>query len=152
MKFQLPLLLLTFFSFQGSLTSSEKNNCRQGLQGYVYLVTGNQMPSPDIPALKPKGIQTKLYIYRLTSLKDVTRKGESPFYSSISTELVKTVETDVNGHFKVKLSPGMYSLFIKKDDLFFASSFDEKNNICPVQVKAGKLTDVVFKANYGATY
>ncbi|MCC7400616.1 MAG: hypothetical protein IT214_03935 [Chitinophagaceae bacterium] len=146
-------LLSNIILVSGFFVTPRENFCRrQGLQGYVYLVSGNQMPSPDRPASKPKGLQTTLYIYRLTSLSDVVRQGESAFYSGISTELVKAVKTDKNGHFKTKLKPGMYSLFLKKDDLFFSSVFDEKNNICPVEVKRGKMTEVVFNANYNAVY
>lgn len=150
MKLQLFFLLTSFF-LTSSFVPAEKS-CRQGLEGYVYLITGNQMPSPDMPLPKPKGLQTTLYIYKLTSLADVSRQGGSAFYKNISTELVKTVSTRKNGHFKVKLKPGIYSLFIKKDDLFYSSMFDEKNNIFPVEVKAGKMTNVVFNAHYKATY
>lgn len=152
MNLQLFLLSGIFF-VSGSLLPPRENLCkRQGLQGYVYLVSGNQMPSPDRPSSGHKGLQTTVYIYRLTNLNDVTRLNESAFYSGISTEFVKTVKTDKNGHFKVKLKPGRYSLFIKKDDLFFSNVFDEKNNIFPVEVVAKKMTDVVFNADYDAVY
>jgi hypothetical protein len=139
---------LCFFSFQ----SLGHFNCHQGIRGYVYRVSGNQMPSPDRPAPATKGIRTILYIYHLTNLRDVSRQGTSAFYTRIATELVKEVSTDDSGYFKVKLSPGLYSLFVKKDNLFFANRFDEKNNISPVEVKAGKMSEVVFTINYGATY
>ena len=126
--------------------------CGRGLKGYVYEVKGNQMPSPDEPRSKPKGMKTTLYIYKLTNISQVTRQGQSPFYSNISTQLVKEVETNEKGYFKVKLKPGMYSLFVKKDNLFFSSIFDGENNIHPVEVRAGTMTDVVFNVNYNAVY
>ena len=79
-------------------------------------------------------------------------EGSSAFFKSISTGLVKQVETDENGYFKIKLKPGLYSLFVKKGDLFYSSQFDEKNNIHPVEVKKGKTTEVDFRANYDALY
>ena len=95
-------------------------------------------------------MKTTLYVYQLTNIKDVVQKDPT-FYSSISTSLVKEVETNDKGFFRVKLKPGHYSLFVKKDNLFFASLFDEKNNIHPVEVKSG-MTEVVFNVNYNATY
>ena len=123
-----------------------------GIKGHVYLIAGNQMPSPDQQPSKPKGIKTILYIYRLTNINEVSREGNSAFFKSISTEPVKEVQTDENGYFKIKLKPGSYSLFVKKGELFYSSQFDEKNNIHPIEVKKGKTTEVVFRTNYDALY
>jgi hypothetical protein len=140
-------ILLTPFS------PAELLLCRHtGIKGHVYLVTGNQMPSPDQMPSQPKGIKTTLYIYSLTNINEVSREGNSPFFKSISTEPVKEVQTDENGFFKIKLKPGVYSLFVKKGALFYSSQFDEKNNIHPIEVKKGNTTEVVFRANYDALY
>lgn len=125
---------------------------RSGIRGHVYLESGNRMPTPEAPIPASKGIKTTLYVYALTNIGDAEREGTSAFYKSISTKLVKKVDTDEDGSFKVKLKPGTYSLFIGKDQLFYSSQFDEKNNIHPVEVKPGRMTDVVFKANYNAVY
>jgi hypothetical protein len=140
-------LLLTSFSAEMLLSC-----VHTGAKGQVYLVAGNQMPSPGQSPLKPKGIKTTLYIYGLTNINEVNREGNSGFYHDIFTVLVKQVETDENGYFKVELRPGWYSLFVKKGVLFYSSQFDEKNNIHPIEVKRGKTTEVVFKANYDAVY
>jgi hypothetical protein len=131
---------------------SQTANCHHGLEGHVYYISGNQMPSPEEKPSAPKGVKTTLYIYDLTNINQVNREGQTAFYNSISTNLVKKVETDENGYFKVKLNPGSYSLFVKKDEQFFSSQFDEKNNIHPVEVKPGKTTPVVFNVNYNAVY
>src|SRR5690242_19323018 len=104
------ILSISLLSFR----TKETNYCSRGLKGYVYWVSGNQMPSPEEPPSKPKGMKTTLYVYELINIKDVVRKDQSAFYSSISTPLVKEVETNDKGHFRVKLKPGMYSLFVKK--------------------------------------
>jgi len=136
-----------------SISSAELLLCRPaGIKGHVYFIAGNQMPSPDQLPSQPKGVKTMLYIYSLTNINEVRREGATAFYKSISTGLIKQVETDEDGYFKTKLKPGIYSLFVKKGDLFFSSQFDEKNNIHPVEVKKGKTTEVVFKANYDALY
>lgn len=151
MKFiyQVTLLPVIFLM----LSFSKDYNCfRAGIKGHVYLETGNRMPTIGEPSPEPIGIKTILYIYELTNINDVQREGQSAFYHSVNTALVKEVETDDKGFFRVKLKPGNYSLFVKKGDRFYSSQFDEKNNIHPVEVKPGKMTRVVFKANYGAVY
>ena len=125
---------------------------RQGIEGTVLIVSGNQMPSPDIKPDQGRGIKTILYIYQLTNLSEVDRLGQSAFYSQVRTKLVKKIETKENGRFKVKLSPGEYSVFLKKDTMFYANRFDGKNNIAPVEVLKNKMTKIEVKMDYSATY
>jgi hypothetical protein len=111
--------LVIFILFCVGMLNSSFIFCkRQGIEGRVLLVTGNQMPSPDRPLSPGKGIKTTVYIYELTNTSQVSRVDHSAFYSSINSKLVKKVETKENGYFKVKLSPGRYSLFLQKDTLF----------------------------------
>jgi hypothetical protein len=124
----------------------------QGLEGVVYQVTGNQMPSPDIKPSKPRGFQTVVYVYPLTSLDQVKRKDLSSFYYAIQTTLIRKIETDSNGYFKVKLPPGQYSIFTKKDTLFYANWFDGNNHIAPVTVQRGKITKIEVRMDADATY
>ncbi|MBC7949065.1 MAG: carboxypeptidase regulatory-like domain-containing protein [Chitinophagaceae bacterium] len=126
--------------------------CRkQGIKGNVTLVTGNQMPSPDAPRSGGTGMKTILYVYELTNMSQADQ-DQGAFYKSLSTRLVKEIETDENGYFKAKLKPGWYSLFVKKGNLFYSNIFDEKSNIHPVEVKKGEWKEENFKADYGATY
>lgn len=125
---------------------------KEGIKGTVSLVRGNQMPSPGVPPPVRKGLQTTVYVYALTNVNQVTRVEHSSFYSSIQTKLIKEVRTDKKGVFKVKLPPGEYSLFIKKDTLFYANLFDGNNNIYPVKVEKGKWVELEIKADYDAVY
>lgn len=125
---------------------------RQGIEGHVLLVTGNQMPSPDRPPSAGRGIKTTVYIYELTNMSQVSRVGQSALYSAINSKLVKKIVTRENGYFKVKLSPGKYSLFLQKDTLFYANRFDGENNIGPVEVEKKKMTKVELKADWDAVY
>ena len=110
------------------------------------------MPSPDRKSSSPKGIKTTLYIYRLTNINQVTRQGQSVFYSAVNTKLISKIESDTTGYFKVQLDTGSYSLFTKKGALFYASIFDKDNNIAPTEVFAGKITKAEVRIDYDATY
>ncbi|MGN6420538.1 MAG: hypothetical protein ACTHMC_23715 [Pseudobacter sp.] len=126
---------------------------KEGIRGLIHLVKGNQMPSPSRPLPAPEPLQTTLYIYELTNISQVTRsEAYAPFYTAINTRLIKQVNSNKKGEFKVKLPPGQYSIFIKKDDRFYANLFDEKNNIAPVTVAKGKYTEVEVRADYDAVY
>jgi hypothetical protein len=125
---------------------------KTGIEGYIFRISGNRMPSPDTKLSSPKGIKAVLYIYELTSFSQVARQGESGFYSSIHTRLVQTVTSDDSGYFYASLPPGEYSLFTKKDALFYANNFDGNNHIAPVKVVSHKMTQVNVNIDYDAVY
>jgi hypothetical protein len=115
----------------------------QGIEGTVYRVGGNRMPAPNSrPSASPKGVRAVLYVYELTNISQVDRVGQAPYYQAIHTKLIQQAKTDDKGHFKVSLAAGLYSVFTKKGDLFYASTRDEKNNLAPVEVLPGKMTKV----------
>ncbi len=125
---------------------------KTGLEGFIFRISGNRMPSPDMKPIPPKGIKSTVYIYQLTSLSQVSRVEQSAFYSSIRTRLIQTVSSDSTGYFYTILPPGEYSLFTKKDALFYANNFDGDNHIAPVRVSAGKMTQVNVNIDYDAVY
>jgi hypothetical protein len=144
------LLLAVILPFL--MTCAQTPNKKTGIEGFIFRISGNHMPSPNVKPTPPKGIKANLYIYELTSLSAVTRVGESAFYSSIHTRLVENVTSDSTGYFFVALPSGEYSLFTKKDALFYANNFDGDNHIAPVKVLAGKVTQVNVNIDYDAVY
>ena len=132
--------------------SAEGQNKKTGIEGYIFRISGNRMPSPDVKPSTPKGIKAVLYIYELTSFSQVTKSGESGFYSAIRTKLVQSVESDASGYFFITLPPGEYSLFTKKDALFYANNFDGNNHIAPVKVADHKVSQVNVNIDYDAVY
>ena len=123
------------FSGDGAVSRQD-----QGIEGTVYLVSGNQMPAPGHKRPPLPGVQTTLYIYELTNIRQVTRQGQSPYFLAIRTKLIKQVGTDSLGHFRVGLPAGRYSLFTRKNGLYYASGYDTENNIAPVEVFPGRIT------------
>jgi len=134
------------------MQSAHSQGKKSGIEGYIFRISGNRMPSPDAKLSPPKGIKAVLYIYELTSFSQVARVNESAFYSAIHTRLVQTVNSDENGYFEVSLPPGEYSLFTKKDALFYANNFDGENHISPVHVQPHKLTQMNVNVDYDAVY
>jgi len=142
---------------QGLLGQNEKTigsrpELSQGLEGYVYRISGNQMPSPNAKPHPLKGIRTGLYIYELTRLDQVQRLNQSAFYSHIRSKYIGMVITDSSGFFRIALPTGKYSLFVKKDSLFYANLFDQYNHINPAEVFPGKLSRIEFRMDFDASY
>ncbi|MCC9166408.1 carboxypeptidase regulatory-like domain-containing protein [Pontibacter harenae] len=125
---------------------------KEGITGKVLWQSGNQMPSPDAPQSRSKrGVQRTLYIYELTNSSQTTTT-DGVFHTNIQTDLVTQVATAADGSFTVSLKPGRYSLFTKEENGLYANLFDGENNIFPVEVKKGELTNVEFLINYNAHY
>jgi hypothetical protein len=145
-------ILLLAVSLPILLTSAYSQGKKTGIEGYIFRISGNRMPSPDTKLSPPKGVKAVLYIYELTSFSQVTKLGESAFYSSIRTRLIQSVTSDDSGYFLVSLPPGEYSIFTKKDALFYANNFDGNNHIAPVKVLSHKVTQVNVNIDYDAVY
>lgn len=147
------LLALSFTVPAGNCHhASGQSKITEGLSGKVYELTGNQMPSPDVKPAEPKGVKTTVYIYELTNLNQVIRKNNEPFYESIHTRLVTTVESDSAGKFETALAPGNYSLFVKRENLYYANEFDGNNNIQSVEILPGKMTTKDIRISYRASF
>ena len=123
----------------------------QGLTGYVYKETGNQMPSPNRAPRKPKGIKCDLYIYQPTTPQQAI--GGPTSFTKVNSKLVTMVHTDSLGHYTVNLSPGKYTVFIRTGEgSFFADESDGDGILNPAEVAADKVTDRNFTLRAGAVY
>lgn len=123
----------------------------QGIAGRVEWISGNQMPGPDRPATKAKGIKREIWIYQPTTMADANAT-DGVFFSDIKTTLIKKVKSNCKGRFRVKLAPGEYSIFIKEKKGLFANQFDGQNRIHCVAVKPGEFTEITIQVNYEAAY
>jgi hypothetical protein len=144
-------VLLGFLVLTCSSAATRVPQHRQGIQGKVVLRTGNHMPGPGkrLPPPTQAAIR-EIQVYPLTNLSQVTANGS--FYTHIQTKQVAKVVSGPDGRFRLFLPPGKYSLLSKEAEGLFANRFDGQNNIFPVEVKAGQLTEVEFIIDYNASY
>jgi hypothetical protein len=146
--FLLPFLSINCISVKSQI----KNKIQQGIDGYVYLQSGNRMPSPEISLHPQTGISTTIFVYEITNQKDAVRINNSPFYSQINKKIIATVQSDTTGFFSLQLPVGNYSLFLKVNNQFYANLFDVNNNIQPVQVEQNKISHCIIYQNASAVY
>lgn len=123
---------------------------KQGIEGNLIWVEGNQMPGPDRKPSALQGVTREIYIYPLLSLDDVTLEGV--FVSEVNKPLFKKIMSDQNGKFTVDLPAGEYSILIKENDGLFVNLFDEKNHLNPITVSSNQVTWVDITINYKAVY
>lgn len=141
------LLLLLAVSLLETATAQKP---KQGLEGQVFWLSGNQMPGPDKSRNPDQGISREVYIYNATALTDVAQQGT--FYSDIKTAFVTKFSTNPDGTFKVKLPPGKYSVFVKETKGLFANLLDGNGCINCVTVSPRKFTWITITVDYEAAY
>ncbi len=140
-----PIFSLLFFLVTFSALSQ-----KQGLQGQVFWVSGNQMPGPEAVLSPNQGAVREVLIYEITSISDATQVG--PFFRDIKTKLVATTQSKPDGTFKVKLPVGSYSIFTREKNGLYANLFDNQGYINPVVVKAGQYAWKTITIDYDAAY
>jgi hypothetical protein len=126
----------------------------QGIEGIARRPSGNHMPSPKVHRAPPAGAKTTICVFSLTNLSQVKKVGDAGCFSAVQTRLVRQLDTDDSGRFRIELPPGTYSVFTKKGNVFYATRRDEKNNIAPVEVLPGKMTRVEcsVESSHAAVY
>ena len=112
----------------------------QGIEGIARRPAGNHMPSPRYHPGQPASVKATICVFTLTNESQAIKVGDAGLFSSVQTRLIRQVDTDDSGRFRIGLPPGTYSVFTKKGRLFYATRRDEKNNIAPVEVLPGKMT------------
>ncbi|MCX2738870.1 hypothetical protein [Pontibacter anaerobius] len=119
----------------------------QGIAGTLTLIEGNCMPiiGPN-STCKEYPVKRKLAIYPYTTLQE-TVQHEAAFYT-INAEPLMEVETDAEGFYQTKLSPGTYSVFIEEKGKLYANGFDGQGGINPVHVDEDVVESLNLRLNY----
>jgi len=139
------LLLLAFF---GTVQSAKLP--RQGIQGQVFWLSGNQMPEPGKNVSPQQGVLREVLIYGAATLRDVEQRDQ--FYQSVKTELVTTISTKSDGTFKVRLPEGQYSVFTKEANGLFANVVDKNGCVSCITVTPKHFSWISLTVDYEAVY
>lgn len=130
--------------------TGQPGNLAQGIDGYIYQVSGNQMPMKGKPRSKGKGVVRQVYIYKAATIADAN--GTIPLFNKINTKLIIQVTSDSTGHYKAELPVGKYSVLVKEGEKYFASETDGQGVLNPVDVTKGKIARRDVTVNVGAAY
>ncbi len=146
------VLLGGIFSFSTPKSVLTSLSPSQGIHGYVLESKGNQMPAPNRPRHKPKGIPATIYIFPVVNLSQVEPDLKASFYKSVHAKVVQVVTSDSTGYFEAALDTGQYSLFVRVGDLYYAAQTDQYNHLAPATVKPSVQTYVELVVHYKATF
>lgn len=131
----------------GNCQVSQKS-ANQGISGTILEVTGNQMP--PISENDGAAVQRTVRVYAPTKISDAT--GHPPLFSEIQTTFIVETNSDKEGHFKLQLPPGKYSVFVMAEEQFYANNFNSDNFINLITVKPNEWTAIKLLINYSASF
>lgn len=144
----LRCLPLVFFLLTISCTSK-----MAVISGKVVRISGNQMPSPDLPAVEPKGWETTVFFFSPLKAKDLPSLGKEGWFRRDGRTPVAEVPTDKNGVFVTRLRPGRYSVLIARDSLsLFTNVTDASGFLNPIEVEKGARRKLRLEASWDALY
>ncbi|CAN5275823.1 hypothetical protein BH23BAC2_BH23BAC2_10670 [soil metagenome] len=128
--------------------NNQKVTINQGVWGDVWFWSGDFMPGGRG---KICPVKRKVYVYEWTTSSDVEKIGFTSFFSAVNTNLVAIAESDNEGFFQTELEPGIYSLFVKEDGIFYSNLLNS-NVIFPVNIDVNKVSEVRFDITYKASF
>jgi len=147
-KYLTVIVLFTLVSC--TMQKTTQATLKQGIEGNIYKVSGNQMPMKGTERNRPKALVCEVYIYQATTSKQA--QGEGTLYNTISTKLAAKVKTDSAGHYQAELPAGLYSVFVKEGNQYFAAESDGTGTLNPAQVVAEKVITRNVTVNHDAAY
>ena len=139
------LLVLAFFGFV-QFTKGPK----EGIQGQVFWLSGNQMPGPGKSIPPQQGVTREIVVYKAAILQETEQTDQ--FFNNVKTELVAKAMSKPDGTFKIKLPPGKYSVFTQETKGLFANVIDKNGCVSCVEVRPKKYSWVAITVDYEAAY
>jgi len=142
-------LLFSIILFSCITPNKHLAKLNQGIKGKVLWLEGNFMPGPG-QNKSGEPVEKELYFFPVLNVNELERSGQ--FYKLDKYEPSGKTKSNSQGKFSIQLPAGIYSLFSKEDDGFYAGIQDGVGKINPIEVKENEFTEVVFKIDYKAAY
>ena len=139
------LLVLAFFGIV-QFTKGPK----EGIQGQVFWLSGNQMPGPGKSIPPQNGVAREIVVYKAVTLNDAEQSDQ--FFNNVKADLVTKAMSKPDGTFKIKLPPGKYSVFTQEQKGLFANIIDQDGCVSCVEVRPKKYTWMTITVDYEAAY
>jgi hypothetical protein len=124
---------------------------RQGVEGFLREVKGNQMGVEKTAGNKGHPLVGKIYIFK--QLKNTDLVGlEGQWCKSVQQKPYLIIQTDNKGYFKQALKKGTYVVLAEAYDGFFIPSLDQYNQPSKVFIVSQQYTPLNILVNSKAIY
>ena len=111
-----------------------------GVWGTISSMEGDCMPmlQPSTNSCKNCPVKRTVKIYQYTLFSNATPSENSTiFFNKFNTQLVASVDTDVNGFFQVSIPEGHYTIAIVENGKLYANNGDGQGGLTPFMLSSG---------------
>ena len=114
---------------------------QQGVKGKVLLQKDAMMPLKGKTKQEGKPYSTIVYIYEAASIGQLVGQ-EGNWAKGIQTKLIKKVQSNAEGGFKIRLSPGKYTLVLGYKEGIYIPYFSGSNGVAFVEVTKSQYQEI----------
>jgi hypothetical protein len=113
----------------------------QGVKGVVFLQTDAMMPLKGKPLQKGSPYSTIIFVYESASITQLIGQ-QGNFAKGVNAKLVKQVRSDNAGKFKLKLSPGKYTIVLGYQEGIYIPFFSGTNGVAHIEVTKNQFQEI----------
>lgn len=124
---------------------------KQGIEGSLREVKGNQMGIEKGGGSKGRPMVGKIYLYKALKKEDLVGL-DGQWCRSVQQKPHLVIETDNKGYFKKAVKVGRYVLLVEAYEGFFVPSFDQYNQPSKISVESKQYTSLNILVNSKAIY
>lgn len=123
-------------------TNAPKPSLHQGIYGNIYYKHGNCMPTmdPATQTCKTECIRTELYLTAAVKYSIQTH----PYYSNLPAPALNIITSNANGYFESICPSGLYSVFIKWNDAYYAQNINAEGFVNLLEIT----NDSIVKSDF----
>lgn len=142
------LLVGSFLLFAACAAGKSAMNTAS-ITGEVRELKGDFMPSPDVPRDDTgQPLQTTVVF---TGPVSAASYGSTTLFKQLPASVIRKVRTDAQGRFQLSMKPGVYSVFVKVKDGWYANLIQD-DFIHPVRLTAGETIKLTLRITLEATF
>lgn len=127
--------------------NKSKITISQGISGTLLKKEGNCMPmigGTSTCTISP--IEGTIKVFEYTTIEETD--GWGPLYDDVLTKLIAQSNSDTDGFFQIKLSPGKYSVFISEKGKYYANSSNGEGGINPIVIQGDSILNQNLRIDY----
>ena len=113
----------------------------QGISGHVLLEKNTTMPLKGMPNQKGLPISTMVYVYEAADVDQLIGQ-EGHYAKGIKAKIVKQVRSDKGGKFRLRLSPGKYTIVLGYQEGIYIPFFSGNTGVAFVEVSKHQFQEI----------
>ncbi len=123
----------------------------QGIRGHVLMENNTSMPLKGSSKQQGRPIATVVYIYETANVNQLIGQ-EGNYAKGIEARLIKQVRSNNAGQFKIRLTPGKYSIVLGYQEGIYIPFFSGNTGVAFVEVSKHQYQEIDLRIIASSIY